>query len=126
VLAGSDKLLGHEIAEPAGGLDSPLPFAVEPVDPDTEPIGLTDRGTVLTSSSTRSSPSIATAVWLVLWGSIPIITVMVLPSLVDGEPRWALLIRVDVLAPLSSHTTVRDTGHGKHFDTKPTRGAAGT
>jgi hypothetical protein len=34
---------------------------------------------------------------------------MEIAFLVDGEPRWALLIRVDVLSPLSSHTTARDT-----------------
>ena len=38
---------------------------------------------------------------------------------IRGEPRWALLIRVDVLTPLSSHTPVKEPA-GKQFDRKPT------
>lgn len=37
-----------------------------------------------------------------------------------GEPRWACLIRDDVLSPLSSHTTAREPT-GKQFVRKPTR-----
>jgi hypothetical protein len=36
------------------------------------------------------------------------------------EPWRALLIRVDVLSPLSSHATARDPA-GRHLENKPTR-----
>ncbi len=36
------------------------------------------------------------------------------------KPRWALLIRVDCVSPLSSHTSARKPV-GKQFDRKPTQ-----
>ena len=62
------------------------------------------------SSSTTSLLSIATAVWVALWGSIPIMMVIEMPFRLMMEPWRALLIRVDVLSPLSSHATAERSG----------------
>jgi hypothetical protein len=74
-------------------------------------------------ASSASSPQIATAVWVDLWGSIPMMTVMS-----NLLVRWlgtakALLIWVVVLIPLSSHS--RQGRGGTLFAKKPANNGDG-
>ncbi len=116
---GRDELLGEQIAEPARGLDRPCPRRKRR-SPRHE-LGETCAPPARTffRSSSSSPPLIATAVWVALCGSIPMITVMIPPwsqlvGTAEGTPtyRWsyAFLFRA----------TPRRGPDERLFDRKPT------
>jgi hypothetical protein len=76
VFAGGEELLGQQLAEPGGGLDRPGAFITQRRRPRQQPLCLTPIREHLSRPIGCSSLSIATAMCVVLCGSIPMITVM--------------------------------------------------
>src|ERR1035437_7658358 len=86
----------------------------------------------VTLATSRSSPQMATAVWLALWGSTPMITMMSTSSWVDGN-REGTPDSDLVHTPLSSHIAARsrreairskanrDLPGGRHKESRPVR-----
>ena len=105
VLAGIDELLCQQVAEAAGRLDGPGPLD-EGLGPGEQLCRLLARRRTVTLATSRSSPQMATAVWLALWGSTPMITIMSTSSWVDGN-REGTPDSDLVHTPLSSHIAAR-------------------
>ena len=105
VLSCIDELLGQQIAEAAGGLDGPRAFS-ERLSPGEDLAVFWHVARTVTLATSRSSPQIATAVWLCLWGSTPMITVMSASWSVDGN-REGTLDSDLVHTPLLSHIAAR-------------------
>lgn len=130
--AGGDELLGEEVTEALGGLDRPRSVVSKTVGPVAQQHSLRRTGTDadLVDDGLEvidRDGGVGCLVWVDPNGdghdSGAFVSVM--------GPRWALLIRVDLIAPLSSHTpadghrpvAVRYTANpagGLHLESQPT------
>ena len=109
--------IAHVRRSPANSLAQPLNSSTCPA-----------RAYTSRSATTTSCSSTATAVWVRLCGSIPIITTWRSSSSDNGKgPRWALLIRVVDCADLFRATPRQDpASRATRIESQPDTQAAGS